>query len=577
MSVNKRQLNFLSQDLQIKTWDDLKPYADNLQDREISNVKEYGQWLNDWFEMQLALAEEYHWRYIRQTQNTADEEAVKNYKNYFGDIESNLTVLNNKLEQKALSSEYLDQYQEKGFDIIRKSWKSSNALYVESNVSLQADTEVKAAEYNAVRGPMTVTLDGEELTLQQAGTRLEWSDREKRQEAWLAMRSRMQEGKEAFDGIMASLVEMRHQIALNAGYDNFRDYMFEKLQRFDYGTKEAFVFHEAVEKKIVPVLRNVYRKQAEALGLEKLRPWDVDCDPYGRPELKAFKNSEELKEKLQYSADQIDPDFSNTISGMMKSNMFDLDSRPNKASGAYNASMPVSKTSFMFGNVTGSTHDLVTSFHEGGHALHAHLMMDLPLLKNEDVPMEMAELASMAMELISHDQWEIFFQDDEQCSRAKLKHYQDILYVMTLVAEMDSFQHTLYENPLMTPQQRHETYKGVKDRYDTGMIDWSGLEEYQSTYWHNQRHLFGTPFYMLEYGFAQTGALGIDKNYQENPELTLNQYKKALSLGCQVTLPELYKTAGVEFDFGVNKLDELMKYLEPKIERLSIQSQPKLK
>lgn len=576
MPLEKRQLKLFPQDIKIDTWNDLKPYADILSGYEPSSVEDYGRWIENWFEFGLVVAEEYHWRYIRQSQNTADPDAKKRYNEYFSGIENQVTLLNNQLEKKALSSPYLYQFEAKGFDIIKRAWQSNNDLFVESNVELQSQSDIKANEYNAIRGPMVVILDNEALTLQQAATRLEWPQREKREEAWLATRNKMYESKDAFDAVMDSLIKIRHQIALNAGFENYRDYMFKKLQRFDYGTKEAFDYHEAVEKKVVPLLTKIYTKQKETLGLDKLRPWDTDCDPYNRQEIKAFDNTDEFIEKMEQSAHAIDPDFGRTISDMKKNNMFDVDSRPNKTSGAYNASMPISRTSFMSGNFTGVVHDLVTGVHEGGHAWHAYLMMDLSLTGNEGVPMEMAELASMSMELISHDQWHRFMPDEEECNRAKLKHYQDILYVMVLVAKMDSFQHALYENPAMTPAQRHEAFKKVEERYDTGCIDYSGLEHLRNAYWHNQRHLFGMPFYMLEYGFAQTGALGINKNYDENPDLALQQYKKALSSGYQIILPELYKTAGVEFDFGVNKLDELMAYLEPKIEGLSLKSKPKI-
>ena len=562
------QRKFLPQELKVNTWEDIKSFTDELLKREWSSLSDFEQWLYDWNELKIVIHEEGSWHAIRPTLDTANKAYEQAYNDFLNNVSAEFSKFENAMQDRVLKSSYAREFKQPGFEMLLKRMQTSNEIYREENIPLEIEDSSKNIKAGQIKGAMSVELDGEKLTLQQAGARLEWADRKKREEAWTASAARRYQDKDALDANLAELVPIRHQIAQNAGFKNYRDYMFKEMQRFDYTPENCFTFHDAIEKEIVPLVRESYQHRAKLMGLEKLKPWDTACDPLGRPALKAFETSEELVDKSLLALKDIDPIFYNTLNDMKQRNYLDLDSRPNKAPGGYNSGLLESGTSFMFYNVAGRASDVETIMHEAGHAAHNTLCRHLPLVSYQSYPMEVAEVASMAMELLAHDQWYRFFPKEEDQNRVKYDHLSSIINFFPHMAKIDAFQHTIYEQPDLSIEQRHDVFEKLQNRYDTGMIDWTGFEHYRRTAWHSQGHIFEVPFYYIEYGISQLGALQVWRNYKQDKKQGMEMYKNALALGYTKSIPEIYETAGIKFDFSAKMLKELMAFVQKEMAAL---------
>jgi oligoendopeptidase F len=559
---------FLPKDLKINLWEDAKPYADDLLQREWSSLSEFEEWLYDWSELQVVVGEEFIWRMIRPTLDTANEEFEKSYNDFLNLVSAELSKFENAMNKRVLESQYSKEFKQPGFEMLLKRLQASNEIYREENISLGIEDSSKNIKSGQIKGAMTVELDGEKMTLQQAGIRLEWADRAKREEAWRVSSDRRYQDKDALDENLSELIPIRNQIAKNAGFDNYRDYVFRELQRFDYTPEDCFVFHDAIEKEVLPLVKISQEHRAKQMGLEKMMPWDGGCDPLGRPALKAFDTSVELVDKSLAALKNIDEVFFYTLNKMKEMDYLDLDSRMNKAPGGYNAELPESQTSFMFYNVVGRSSDVETIMHETGHAAHNTLTRHLPLNAYRQYPMEVGELASMSMELLAHDEWYRFFPKEEDQNRVKYEHLRQIVGFFPHMAKIDAFQHEIYLKPEMTAEQRHDFYDGLQKRFDTGMVDWKGFEHQRRTAWQSQGHIFEVPFYYIEYGIAQLGALQVWRNYKQDKKQALEMYKNALALGYTKPIPEIYETAGIKFDFSATMLKELMAFVQKEMQAL---------
>jgi oligoendopeptidase F len=364
------------------------------------------------------------------------------------------------------------------------------------------------------------------------------------------------------------LLALRHQVALKAGFENFRDYAFAAYGRFDYTAADCFKFHQAVAKAVVPVVAAFDRKRKQQLGLDKLRPWDTEVDVTGLPPLQPFVNSSELIDKTIACFNQIHPDFGGYISIMHKMGHFDLDSRKSKAPGGYNYPLPESGVPFIFMNSVGSVRDLVTMVHEGGHAIHSFLCTDLPLNDTKNVPAEFSELASMGMELISMEHWDVFFDTPEDLKRAKLEQLEKVVDALPWIAQIDKFQHWIYEHPKHSVEERRQAWMGLSAEFRSQVVDWTGLEAGSGYDWQRQLHLFEVPFYYIEYAFAQLGAIALWRNYKSNPQETIASYRKALGLGYTRSIGTLYQAAGIRFDFSEAYVSELVQFVLDEIGQL---------
>ena len=568
LTVPKKKRIYIPQDLEMK-WEKLEPILNELLERQISGVNELEQWLKDKSELEAALEEDFAWRYIKMSCDTANEDLVKNFQYFATEIEPKISPIANQLNQKFNDSPFIDELDQDKYFVYIRAIRKSLELYREENIELFTKILVTQQKYQAASGAMSVKINDQEYTLEQASVFIKDLDRNVRQMAWETIQQRRLVDKDDLNVIFDELVKMRHQVALNAGFENYRDYMFQALGRFDYSVKDCYRFHEAIEKEIVPLLKDQADKRAEALHLEILKPWDLDVSTSGKPALKPFKNSEELIDKTILAFNSIDVKLGQMLSIMKANNLFDVESRKGKAPGGYNYPLAETGAPFIFMNAAGTLRDLTTMVHEGGHAIHTFLTADLELNDFKHCPSEVAELASMSMELISMDQWHIYFDNEEELLRAKKEQLLDVLKTLPWVAVIDQFQHWIYTNPSHNAADREEAFKQIYNTFGAGFANWDGLEQEFGNIWQKQLHVFELPFYYIEYGIAQLGAIAIWKNYKENPEKALTQYLSALSLGYTKPMNEIYETAGIKFDFSVDYIKELASFVKNELDKLA--------
>ncbi|MES2826553.1 MAG: M3 family oligoendopeptidase [Bacteroidota bacterium] len=567
LTIPKKKRNYIPQELEMK-WETLEPLLDELLYRPINDVHELEKWLKDKSELEAALEEDFAWRYIKMSCDTTNEELVKNFQYFATEIEPKISPMANKLNQKFNDSPFIDELDHDKYFVFIRAVRKAIELYREENVELLTKLQVTQQKYQSVTGSMSVKINDQEYTLEQAANFIKDTSRQVRQQAWETIQQRRLVDKDELNVLFDELISMRHQVAINAGFENYRDYMFQALGRFDYTPKDCYHFHEAIEKEIVPVLREQAEKRAELLALDELKPWDLDVSTTGKPALKPFKSSTELIDKSIACFNAIDPKLGQLLAIMKHNNLFDVESRMGKAPGGYNYPLAETGAPFIFMNSANSLRDLTTMVHEGGHAVHTFLTANLELNDFKHCPSEVAELASMSMELISMDNWNIFFHNDEDLIRAKKEQLTDVLKTLPWVAVIDQFQHWIYTNPGHNALDREDAFKQIYKRFGHGFANWDGLEAEFGNIWQKQLHLFEVPFYYIEYGIAQLGAIALWKNYKDDPEKALQQYIDALSLGYSKPINEIYKAAGIKFDFSVGYIQELATFVKDELDKL---------
>lgn len=564
----RKKRRFLPEDFTVTDWDTIRPYYEELQNREINSADDLRKWFQDRSELESVLAEDMGWRYIRMTIDTTDKEARERFNFFISQIQPNIAPETNKLNQKALENPYLESLEAAGYPVMVRSMKTELEIFREANIPLDTQIQTLSQEYGAISGAMTVEIEGKELTLQQAADFLQSTDRARREEAYRKISERRLEDNFKLDELFDKLLGLRHKVAVNADFENYRDYMFKAMGRFDYTPQDCADFHDSVQAEVVPVLNKVARERREKLGLENLRPWDKAVDTGGRDQLRPFKNSSELTEKTIRVFHKLDPFLGQCLQIMREMNHLDLDSRKGKAPGGYNYPLAEIGVPFIFMNATSTLRDLITLLHEGGHAVHSFLTRDLELNDFKHTPSEVAELASMAMELLTMDYWDEYFDEEEELVRAKKDHLEQIIGTLPWVATIDKFQHWLYTNPTHGQEERKQAWVRIFNEFSDDITDWSGLEKHKAYMWQKQLHLYEVPFYYIEYGIAQLGAVAVWKNYKENPEKGLQAYLNALKMGYTHPIPEVYKVANIRFDFSRGYIKELMQFVQDELDRL---------
>lgn len=565
--------SFIGELIELSSWDDVKPLYEELLDRSIDNADELKQWLIDRSELESYLSENFAWRYIRMTCDTANEELVDKLNFFISEIQPPMATYGNELDLKAVNSPFLSQLTDDGYDVMVRGMKKAIDIYRDENVPLQTELQTEERKYGAIVGAMTVTIDGREMTLPEASDRLQSTDRAVREEAWRKIWERRYQDHEVLDQLFDRLRDLRNQIAINADFDNFRDYAFAALGRFDYSPQDCFNFHDSVAQAVVPLVNKLAEERKQKLqqadpSVDPLRPWDAKVDVEGRAALKPFSTGSELLEKTIVCFDRLDRELGDDLRIMRAMGHLDLESRKGKAPGGYNYPLEEIGVPFIFMNATSSLRDLVTMVHEGGHAVHSFLTRDLSLKAFRNPPMEVAELASMSMELLSMDHWDVFFDDPDELRRAKLQHLESIIETLPWVATIDKFQHWIYENPTHTDAERRENWVRIYNQFTDTVTSWDGFAFYQEYIWQRQLHLYEVPFYYIEYGIAQLGAIGVWRNYRRDPKAGLAGYKNALSLGYKAPIREIYAAADVPFDFSYEHIQELMGFVWSEIESL---------
>lgn len=566
--IKKIERHFIPKDLVVDKWETIEPYFKELLEREINSKVDLEKWLKDMSELDAVINEDVCWRQIKMTCNTEDKSLEEAFNFFCMEIQPKIQPYADALNKKLINSPFTNELDHEKYFTYLRSVRKSIELFREENIQLQAEMAVMQQQYGVITGSMMIEVKGVEYTLQQAAKFLESHDRNLREEVYRKINERRLQDKDALNDLYSQLIQKRHQVALNAGFENYRDYRFKELGRFDYTKEDCYQFHEAVREHVIPLVNKIYQKKKEKLKLNDLRPWDVEAEPEGTQPLIPFTTSDELINKSIACFKQLRPFFGECLQQMNAMKHLDLESRKGKAPGGYNCPLAESGAPFIFMNAAGQMHDVTTMVHEGGHAVQSFLTHDLELNAFKDYPMEIAEVASMAMELFSMDHWEVYFDNKDDLKRAKEHQLERTITIFPWIAIIDKFQHWIYENPNHNVEERNSKWMEILHSFSDDVINYSGLEKYRENAWQRQLHLFEVPFYYIEYGIAQLGAIGMWMQYKKDPEKALDNYMNALSLGGTKTLPQLYQAAGLQFDFSPENIKALMDFVSEEMEKI---------
>jgi oligoendopeptidase F len=559
--------NFLPENLVINSWSAVEPFFIDLKNRTINSFDEYKKWWLDRSELESALSEDFAWRYIKMTCDTANKELLDSYQFFVTEIDPHVAPFANELNKKAVESQFLNQLPDE-YKISVRAIKKALEIYRDENIPLLTQIATESQKYGAITGAMTIEWEGKEITLQKAASLLKNTDRKIREDIYFKIQERRAKEKDVLNDLFSELIKLRNQVALNAGFKNYRDYKFQELGRFDYTVDDCYKFHESIAKEILPVVETGDRERKTALKLDVLKPWDTDVDVEGKAPLKPFETGEELINKSIECFYKVRQSYGEYLEIMKEMGHLDLESRKGKAPGGYNYPLYETGVPFIFMNAVGSHRDVVTMVHEGGHAIHSFVTREMDVVDFKSAPSEVAELASMSMELISMEHWDVFFADKDELKRAKKEQLEKTLKTLLWIAAVDKFQHWVYENPSHTEIERMTEWEKIISQYTSKVIDYSGLDEVKARGWQSQLHIFEVPFYYIEYGMAQLGAIAVWRNYKLNPEKALDAYEEALKLGYTKSIPEIYKTAGIEFNFSPAYVNELSEFVKSELKKI---------
>jgi len=560
---------FLPENFIVTGWDMLEPYFKQLVDRPLQSKGDLEQWLKDSSEIEAVLSEDACWRQIKMTCDTENKSLEEAFIFFVTEIQPKIQPYADKLNRKLIACPFTASLDQKKYFTYLRSVKKSIDLFREVNIPILSELSVLAQQFGVISGKMTVEVEGNEYTLQQAAKFLESHDRKLREAVYHKINERRLADKEALNSLYTQLVQKRQQVGINAGFSNYRDYKFAELGRFDYTKEDCYQFHDSVKKYILPLADKIYAARKKKLGVDTLRPWDLEAEPEGTAALRPFKTSDELLQKSIACFEKIRPFFAACLRKMDEMHRFDLESRKGKAPGGYNCPLAETGAPFIFMNAAGQMSDVTTMVHEGGHAVHSFLAHRLELSSFKEYPMEIAEVASMAMELFSMDYWDVFFESKEELKRAKEHQLERVITIFPWIATIDKFQHWVYEHPNHTPEERSASWMEIQHEFSSQEIDFSGLEKYRNDSWQRQLHLFEVPFYYIEYGIAQLGAIGLWKQFKQDKEAALDNYMRALSLGGTATLPRLYEAAGLKFNFSGENINQLTQFVDLEMKKLA--------
>jgi oligoendopeptidase F len=569
LSVKQRR-QFVPVDFKV-VWEAIEPLYKQLETAEINTIEELQNWMKQRSELEAVLQEDYAWRYIRMTSDTQDAQAVEDFEYFATQIEPQLAPVQHALDLKLNAHPLKSELDPELYFVYLRQLEKSIGIYREENIPLFTQIQLTQQKYQGIVGTMTIEWEGQEYTLSQAARFLKDTNRSIREQVWRRVVARRKQDQETLDLLFDELRKLRHQVALNAGYANFRDYMFDAMGRFDYTPADCENFHGAIERQVVPFLQQIAEKRKNQLGLAHLQPWDLDVDPTGNEPLKPFETGQELIDKTAKCFEKLDPSIGQYIYQMKKEGLFDVESRKGKAPGGYNYPLAETGAPFIFMNAAGNFRDLTTMVHEGGHAIHTFVSAHLPLNEHKNVPSEVAELASMSMELLSMSHWDEFFEDRKDWQRAKKEQLEDVLKTLPWVATIDHFQHWIYTHPEHTAEERRTKWIELFNRYGQQFCEWEGVEDVQDYLWQKQLHLYEVPFYYIEYGMAQLGAIAIWKNFSYNAKDSLANYLEALSLGYTQTIPKIYEKAGIKFDFSEKYVEKLVSFIKNEIQKTDLE------
>jgi oligoendopeptidase F len=561
----KTKRNFLPEFFLMKTWQDIAPYFNKIENTTIDSKEKLVEVLTQLSELEAFLEEDLAWKYIKMNIDTTNEELSKSFNYFIGEIQPKIEPVINTIRKKLVENPFFEQLTDDAYQILFRSVKQGIKLFREENIALQAELHQKEQEYGATVASLTIHYQDKEHTLAQAAVFLKSTNRDERETVYRLIQQKRLSVKDKLDELLNQLIKLRNTIAINAGFTSYTDYKFAEMGRFDYTVKDCFNFHKSIETLLVPIINEIDLERKSQLKYTSLRPWDLDVDIEGRAPLKPFESGTDLLEKTTQMFYAIDTYFGDCLLKMQKMGHLDLESKKGKAPGGFNYPLYESGAPFIYMNSVGTVRDFVTLIHEGGHAIHSFLSHPLALTGFKNLTPEIAEVASMSMELISLDFWHLAIEKETDLKRAKKEHLEQVLETLPWVATVDAFQHWLYANPNHHAKERADSWLELYNRFNSSIVDWEGLTSYKSNIWQKQLHIYEVPFYYIEYGFAQLAAIAVWKNYKENPTQTLQQFKYALSLGYTKSIPEIYRAAGIGFNFSEDYIQSLTDFVKKEL------------
>jgi oligoendopeptidase F len=559
-----------SKEMQNWKWGDYEPFFEYLLNQEIDKTN-INSWMKYWSDFSELIGEVGTDVYVATTVDTADEDAKNRFNTFLENVSENASSKNQILRKKLLESGCVPD----NFEIPLRSIKSDVELFREDNLPLMTNDSKLSKEYDAIIGAQTVEWEGKEITITQLGPVLLETNRERREKAWRLASQRRLKDRSKINEVWKKTLQVRIDIAKNADHDNYRSWRWEYLNRFDYTPEDCLNFHSAIEKVVMPFVKKLIKKRKDELGLDILKPWDLSVDSLNRAPLKPFKDAAELEEKCHNIFNAVDSELGNHFKIMREEKLLDLANRKGKAPGGYCTEYYHRRVPFIFMNAVGTHNDVQTMLHEGGHAFHVFESNKLPYSAQRDVGMEFAEVASMSMELLSAPyltkEYGGFYEEDE-AKRARIEHLEKTIMFLPYMAVVDAFQHWVYTNPekAMIPNNCDIKWTELWNRFQVyDDLDSSEFEDVIATGWHNKLHLFHVPVYYVEYGMAQLGAIQVWGNALENQKEAVRQYRHALSLGGNATLPDLFEAAGAKFEFGEDMLQYAIDLVETNLRELN--------
>ena len=555
-------MTFISEDFDASSWENIEPYVDDLIQRNLSCSSCLEKLISDSSNLAEHISETGALLYIGMTCDTENETKKNDFLNFVENIRPKLSKFSDKLNRRIAEHPSVGDLPDR-YDLMIRAIKSDIDIFREENIPLGVEQTKLVTKAQGITGGMTVEFEGEERTFPEMKAFLESNNRSVREKAWKSMVSRWMNDSEELSEIFDELIKIRHEIAKNAGFDSYTNYMFKAMHRFDYTVEDCLTFHNSIEKVCMPIVREINEKRRSSFNLEILSPWDVNeksgsgPDIEGKNPLRPFDNVGEMVQKLSELFHRMSRDLGNKFDKLVEMDTLDLETRKGKAPGGYQYYLEKSRVPFIFMNAAGLQGDLETMIHESGHAFHSLYCGHLDLIDERNYPIEFAEVASMSMELLTQDEWQIFYDNDDEVNRAILSHLEGVVFLLPWIATIDAFQHWIYANPNHTREERTEYWLSLRDRFGSKM-DWKDNEDFRELSWQQQGHLFGVPFYYIEYGIAQLGALQLWQTHRKSPEKALKDYENAMKLGNTKILPELFAAAELKLGFDEKHVDSLI-------------------
>jgi oligoendopeptidase F len=560
-SAGKNAGSYVDDDFDPSSWKEVEAYTEELLNREISCSKCLEGIIRDASELSEHISEKGALLYIGMTCDTENEEKKGAFLDFVENVRPKLSEFSDSLNRRIVGHEAIEDLPER-YDLMIRSMKNDVEIFRKENIPLSVEQTKLVTEAQTINGAMSVEYEGEEYTIPEMRVFLESNERSVREGAWKAVADRRLEDEGRLSEIFDQLIVIRNEMAINAGFETYTDYMFRAMERFDYTKDDCLEFHDAIEAVCVPLMREINSRRIDSLSLGSLRPWDVNektgvgPDLEGRAPLKPFADVNEMVSKLSRLFHRMSTDLGEKFDMLVEMDTLDLDTRKGKAPGGYQYYLQKSRVPFIFMNAAGLQGDLETMIHEAGHAFHSIYCGHLELIGERSYPIEFAEVASMSMELMTQNEWGEFY-NDEEANRARIGHLEGIIFLLPWIATIDSFQHWIYSNPGHTRDERKTVWNSIRDRFGSNM-EWGDYQGHRDTSWQQQGHLFGVPFYYVEYGIAQLGALQLWRTQRKDSDKALSDYSNAMALGNTKTLPELFSAADIELGFGEEHLGSLI-------------------